>query len=81
MSETNTMFNGPAIADALNSEPPPLLLTPSEAWTTLRVCERTLRTLTRQRQIPVVQIGRSVRYDPADLRAWIDSQKIPAIAC
>jgi hypothetical protein len=30
--------------------------------------------------IPCVKIGRAVRYDPADLRAWRDSQKIGSLA-
>jgi excisionase family DNA binding protein len=80
MPETNSTFNGQAIADALNGEAP-LLLRPKDTWKTLGLSERTLRTLTRRGQIPCVRIGRSVRYDPADLRAWIDAQKIPVIAC
>ena len=28
------------------------------------------------KEIPVIKIGSAVRYDPADLRAWIESKKI-----
>ena len=38
-----------------------------------------LQWLTRSRQIPVVRIGRRrLYYDPSDIQAWIESQKIPA---
>jgi excisionase family DNA binding protein len=53
------------------------LLTPRESAQALSVSERTLWSMTAPRgSIPVVKIGRSVRYDPADLREWIGEQKI-----
>jgi excisionase family DNA binding protein len=58
-----------------------LLLKPRDACKMLNVCERTLRDLKKARKIPYVSIGRAVRYDVADLRAWIASQKIFALAC
>jgi excisionase family DNA binding protein len=80
MPNSDTTFNGPAIADALNSDAP-LLLRPKEAAKALAISDRKLWSLTAGREIPCVRIGKSVRYDPADLRTWIDSQKVPAIAC
>jgi excisionase family DNA binding protein len=54
----------------------PMLLTAREAAKVLAVSERTLFSLTKSGAIPVVRIGdRGIRYDPADLRAWIDSAK------
>ena len=53
----------------------PRLLKPKEAASVLAVSERTLWTLTNDGSIPAVRIGRSVRYDPADLAAWIEQQK------
>lgn len=53
-----------------------LLLTPKEAAVALGVCEKTLWSLTDPRgPIACVRIGRAVRYDPADLTAWIESVK------
>ncbi len=52
-----------------------LLLRPREAAEALAVCERTLWSMTASGQIPSVRIGRAVRYDPADLREWIEAQK------
>jgi excisionase family DNA binding protein len=50
----------------------PLLLTPREAAQTLATSERTLWSLTAPRgPIPVVRLGRSVRYSTAALVQWI----------
>jgi excisionase family DNA binding protein len=41
----------------------------------LAISERTLWTLTDRGDIPVIRIGRAVRYDPADLRRWVEANK------
>lgn len=48
-----------------------LLLTPREAAAALSLSERTLWTLTQAGDVPSLKIGRSVRYDVNELRAWI----------
>ena len=53
----------------------PLLLTARETARTLAVCEKTLWALTRSGRLPVVRIGRGVRYDVADVRRFIESAK------
>lgn len=54
----------------------PILLTVRQAAKMLNLSERTLFTLTKTGKIPVVKIGeRGIRYDPADLWAWIKSAK------
>jgi excisionase family DNA binding protein len=52
-----------------------LLWTSREAAQALTISERKLWSLTNEGSIPCVRIGRAVRYDPADIRAWIESQK------
>ena len=52
-----------------------LLLTPSEAAKALAIGERKLWELTNRGIIRAVRIGRAVRYDPADLAAFIAAQK------
>jgi len=52
-----------------------LLITSREAAATMSISERTLWTLTNERGLPCVRIGRSVRYDPRDLQAWIERHK------
>jgi excisionase family DNA binding protein len=51
------------------------LLKPDDASKTLAISPRTLWSMTASGEIPAVRIGRSVRYDVADLRKWIDSKK------
>lgn len=52
-----------------------ILLKGPQAAKALAISERKLWSLTRRGEIPCVRIYRSVRYDPADLRAWIAQKK------
>lgn len=54
---------------------PVLLMTARDASRSLAISERQLWQRTKDGEIPCVRIGRSVRYSPADLQAWIDAQK------
>jgi excisionase family DNA binding protein len=51
------------------------LLTYRQAAKVLGVTERTIWTLVDRGALPVVRFGRSVRIDPADLRAFIERAK------
>jgi len=53
----------------------PLLLTVNQAAAALQVCSKTLWSLTRSGRLPVVRINRSVRYDVADVRRFIEASK------
>jgi predicted DNA-binding transcriptional regulator AlpA len=56
--------------------PPKLLLDARAAAEALSISARSLWSLTQPRgPIPSVRIGRSVRYDPRDLREFIDARK------
>jgi excisionase family DNA binding protein len=52
-----------------------MLLTALNAAKALAISPRTLWELTHRGEIPCIKIGRAVRYDPADLRAWINARK------
>ncbi len=52
-----------------------LLVNTNEAARMLSIAPRTLWSLTASGEIPSIRIGRSVRYDPGDLRVWIEAQK------
>ena len=58
-----------------DTAPAPMLLTAREAADTLRISAKTLWTLDRDGRLRAVRIGRAVRYDPADLRAFIEAAK------
>jgi excisionase family DNA binding protein len=55
--------------------PAPLLLTSRQTAAALQVCEKTLWALTRNGRLPVVRIGRAVRYDVADVQRFIEAAK------
>lgn len=55
----------------------PQLLRKPEAARFLSMPLSTLEKQTARKQIPHVKLGRAVRYDVADLRAWIEAKKIP----
>ena len=54
---------------------PPLLVDSREAARLLGVCPRTIWALTARRDLPAVRIGRAVRYDVDDLRAFAERRK------
>jgi excisionase family DNA binding protein len=55
-----------------------LLLKPAEAARALAISQRMLRYLTTRGEITPVRIGRAIRYQIADLQAWIEHQKTSA---
>ncbi|HXW59374.1 MAG TPA: helix-turn-helix domain-containing protein [Solirubrobacteraceae bacterium] len=56
----------------------PQLLTTAEAAQMLKLRESTLREHTRRGLVPCIRIGRLIRYDAADLAAWLETIKQPA---
>ena len=52
-----------------------LLLRPADAAQALAISPRKLWAMTASGEVPCVRLGRSVRYDPDDLRAWIEERK------
>jgi excisionase family DNA binding protein len=52
-----------------------LLLDSRIAARLLSISERSLWSLMKSGSIPHVRIGRSVRYDREDLKAWIEKQR------
>jgi len=36
---------------------------------------RYIRRLVQERRIPVVRVGRLIRFDPLDLEAWLDDHR------
>ena len=52
----------------------PILVDPQQASRMLAICPRKLWQMTKDRQIPSLKIGKSVRYRVADLNAWTEQQ-------
>ena len=53
-----------------SADSPSFLLTVRDAAIALAISERKLWTLTKSGEMPVVRLGRSVRYRPEDLREF-----------
>lgn len=51
------------------------LINSREAAAILCISRRKLWELTASNQIPVVRIGRSVRFDIEDIERWVESNK------
>lgn len=56
----------------------PCLLKPEQAAEFLNVSPRTLWRLTASGDVPVVRLGRTVRYRRQSLSKWIESQETHA---
>ena len=59
----------------MQSNPPALLLTATQAAEALVISPRKLWSMTQSGQVPHIRLGRCLRYPAADLRLWIDAQK------
>lgn len=55
-----------------------MLLKADDAAEVLALSPRKLWSLTAGGELPHVRIGRAVRYDPIDLRAWLENLKCRA---
>jgi len=60
-------------SDATPAEP--LLLTVRETAAALALCEKSVWALTRDGKLPVVRIGRAVRYSRDDILTFIRTAK------
>src|SRR5688572_18871718 len=60
---------------AATADAAPTLLTARDGAKALAICEKTLWAMTARGEMPVVRIGRSVRYDPRDLSQWVQKNK------
>ena len=69
--DANAVFFAPPMSDPKMK----FLLKTGNAAEILSISKRKLWAMTNTGEIPCVRFGRAVRYDPTDLRAWIDAQK------
>jgi excisionase family DNA binding protein len=55
------------------------LLNVKEGAEVLNVSEHTLRQWIHQRRVPVVKLGKAVRFDPEDLQKFIEENRREAV--
>jgi excisionase family DNA binding protein len=43
----------------------------------LGVTRRHVRRLVDERRVPFLRVGRFIRFDPAEVAAWLDRNRVP----
>jgi excisionase family DNA binding protein len=64
---------------SIDAVPSPGLLTIPEVAELLKLSASTVRRLQRQRKIPFVKVGGSVRFIRSDLVAYLEERRVGAI--
>ena len=60
-----------------NRDLPPNLLDAAQLANLLNVNIRHIRRLVHEGRVPVIKLGGLVRFDPAEIRPWIDGMRKP----
>jgi hypothetical protein len=47
-------------------------------WRRKRLSERQLRRYRYEGRVPYLKVGGTVLYDPDEMRAWLEAQRVPA---
>ncbi len=55
----------------------PQLLTINQLADHLGSTPRHVRRLVAERRVPYLKVGRFVRFDPAEIAAWLDERRMP----
>jgi excisionase family DNA binding protein len=58
------------------ADPLPHLLSIDELAEHLGVTVRHLRRLIAERRVPYLKVGHLVRFDPAEITAWLDGRRV-----
>jgi excisionase family DNA binding protein len=56
----------------------PKLLTMDELAERLGVTHRHVRRLVAERRVPLLRVGRFIRFDPGEISAWLDRFRVSA---
>ena len=54
----------------------PKLLTMDELAESLGVTCRHVRRLVAEKRLPYLKVGRFIRFDPAEIATWLDSNRV-----
>jgi excisionase family DNA binding protein len=56
----------------------PQLLTMEQLAERLGVTRRHVRRLVTERRVPFLRVGKFIRFEPAEIAAWLDNARQPA---
>jgi len=59
------------------TETVPHLLTIDQLAEHLGITTRHVRRLVAERRVPYLKVGKLVRFDPAEIAAWLDDRRTP----
>jgi len=57
----------------------PQLLTMDQLAQRLGVTRRHVRRLVDERRVPFLRVGRFIRFDPAQIADWLNSNRVPRL--
>lgn len=57
----------------------PQLLTMDQLAERLGVTRRHVRRLVEERRVPFLRVGRFIRFDPAQIADWLNSNRVPRL--
>ena len=57
----------------------PLLWTVAQAAEELQVSPKHLYRMVKDKRVPYVRVGASLRFSPAELQKWLADKQIPAV--
>jgi len=57
----------------------PQLLTMDQLAERLGVTRRHVRRLVDERRVPFLRVGRFIRFDPAQIADWLNSNRVPRL--
>jgi excisionase family DNA binding protein len=59
-----------------STETLPQLLTIDQLAEQLGITTRHVRRLIAERRVPYLKVGKLIRFDPADIAAWLDEARV-----
>jgi excisionase family DNA binding protein len=78
---TRSRGRGAATTSQVSSTPdatlPPALLNVEQLASLLQVNVRHIRRLVHERRVPYIKWGSLVRFDPAEIKDWLDGKREP----
>jgi excisionase family DNA binding protein len=59
----------------------PELMTMDQLAERLGVTRRHVRRLVDERRVPFLRVGRFIKFNPAEVAEWLNSNRVPTLRC
>lgn len=57
----------------------PLLWTVAQAAEEMQISSKHLYRLCKEKRVPYIRVGASLRFSPDELRKWLTAKQVPAV--